>query len=494
MATYDDVVNLALRRALFYPASDLYANAPAGFYSYGPFGVAMRRRIINQWRQLLLKPDNMLEIDSAITMPADVFKSSGHLSSFADPITRCTKCDNTYRADQLLSDKTGTEFKEAMSDDDLTAALVSHNIACQKCKGSLSPVERSSLMVKADVGVSHKAPMYLRPETCQSIFVDFARLYKTMRMKLPQGIAQVGKSYRNEISPRQTLLRQVEFYQMEAEVFFDPKKIDDVELFDEVKHVQLNIQLMDKDAPTIMTASELVQKKIVSGVVIAYHLARTQLLFNAYGFSLEKTKFRQLDDEERAFYAKEGWDFEVHTSVGWLELIANNYRTDYDLSGHQTGSKKDLKVINDETGEKFIPHVWEISIGTDRTFYAILENSYKSDEKRTWLSLPSAIAPIDAAVFPLLANKPQLVAKAKEVEKLLNHLDVFFDKRGSIGKRYARMDEIGVPICVTIDFDTLEDTTVTVRERDTMSQRRIKIENLPHFFTALKNGTTFDDA
>src|SRR3989344_951511 len=273
MASYEDIVNLALRRSFFYPASEIYAGAPAGFYSYGPYGVAMREHIKNLWRTHLLQPDNHLEIDSAVAMSADIFKASGHLSSFSDPITTCTKCKNTFRADQILQENllhATVEYREGMSNEELSGALVRHKISCPSCKGTLGPVERQSLMVRADIGVSKHKAMYLRPETCQSIFVDFTKLYKTMRMKLPQGIAQVGKSYRNEISPRQTLIRQVEFYQMETEVFFNPADIDTAEHWDDVKNTLLNIQLADKDSPPLMKATDLVKKKIVSGKLIAH--------------------------------------------------------------------------------------------------------------------------------------------------------------------------------------------------------------------------------
>lgn len=494
MASYDDIVNLASRRSFFYPASEIY-NGPAGFYSYGPYGVAMREAMKRVWREVFLAPDNHLEIDSSVTMPSDVFKASGHLGSFADPITICQKCHSTFRADQLLEEKTGEEFREAMPDDELTAGLIKHKVMCPGCKGALGPVERASLMVKAEVGVSKDKAMYLRPETCQSIFVDFSKLFKTMRMKLPQGIAQIGKSYRNEISPRQTLIRQVEFYQMETEVFFNPEDINTATHWDDVRQTKLNIQLPNQDKPILMSAEQLVKKGLVSGKLIAYYMARTQLLFSAYGFGVEKTRFRGLDDDERAFYAKEGWDFEVMTDLGWMELIANNYRTDYDLSGHSKGSGKDFAVMDDRTNKKFVPHVWEISIGFDRTFYAILENSYREDEKRKWLSLPASVAPVPMAVFPLLKNKPQLVSKAKEVLALLRGLGAQYDESGSIGKRYARMDEIGTPLCVTIDFDTLEDSTVTIRERDTMHQERVPISALQDVVqSVIKHDISLKDA
>ena len=227
--TYDDIINLANRRSFFFPASEIYDNYPSGFFDFGPYGTALKRKIVDMWRKELVKKEEFLEIDGAIMMPEDVFQASGHLKAFKDPVTTCQKCNSTFRADKLLGEnvKEGS-FKEAMSDKELTEAIRRYKIQCSKCKGNLSEVEKASLMVKAVVGVSKNKATYLRPESCQSIFIDFLRMQKTMRMKLPQGISQYGKVYRNEISPRQTLLRTVEFTQMETEVFFDPDKINDV--------------------------------------------------------------------------------------------------------------------------------------------------------------------------------------------------------------------------------------------------------------------------
>ena len=480
MATYEEVVNLAVRRSLFYPASEIYANAPAGMYDYGPYGSAIRRKIVETWRKHLVQKEDFLEIDGALIMPEDVFKASGHLTNFNDPVTQCKKCNVIHRADKLLEEKTKEQSREAMPVAELTAALRKHKLTCPNCKGELSDVRQFNMMVKADVGVSAKASCYLRPETCQSIFADWARMVKTMRVKLPKGVSQCGKVFRNEISPRQTLLRQVEFSQIESEVFFDPSKIDEIARWDEVKNYKIHVQLANKTTVEPITAEKLASAKIVSGKLIAYYLARTQQLFERFGIPASKMRFRQLDDTERAFYAKEGWDFEVQTSLGWVELAANNYRTDYDLKGHQEGSKKDLSFVM-EDGRRFIPHIWEISIGLDRTFYAALELAYHDDKdkERTWLSLAPALAPLHAGVFPLLSNKPELVKKAEEVyESLRESFEVTYDQSGSIGKRYARLDEIGVPFCITIDFDSLTNNDVTLRERDTGAQKRVKISEL----------------
>lgn len=487
MAKYDDVINLALRRSLFYPASEIYQNAPAGFYDYGPYGAAIKRKIIDFWRRNFVQKNDFLEIDGAIIMPEDVFKASTHLTSFNDPITKCKKCGSTFRADKILTEITKTEYKEATDVDILTKALRDNKIKCPSCKGELEDVRKSSLMVKVEVGVSGKTSCYARPETCQSIFLNWLRLMKTMRIKLPKGISQVGKAFRNEISPRQTLLRTIEFTQMETEVFFDPEKINEIDNWDEVKDYKLCIQLEGKDKVEMIKCDDLVKKKYVSGKLIAYYLARTQQLYEGYGFTHEEMRFRQLDSNERAFYAKEAYDFEVKTSLGWVELIANNYRTDFDIKNHMKGSNLDLQYT-EHNGRKFIPHVFEISIGTDRTLYAILERSLKSEKDKTILMLPNSIAPLHAAVFPLLSNKEELLKKAEEVYRLLNNFEVFYDDSGSIGKRYARMDEIGCPYCITIDFESLEKDDVTIRDRNSGEQKRVKISNLANVLCDLISG------
>lgn len=488
MNNYEEIVNLAQRRSLFYPASEIYANAPAGLYNFGPYGCAIKRKIVDVWRKNFVQRENFLEIDGAQIMAEDVFRASGHLSNFNDPMTQCQKCNTLHRADKLLSEATGTEYKEAETEAVLTKILRDNKIVCPKCEGKLADVKKFNMMVKAEVGASSKTACYLRPETCQTLFTDFLRMTKTMRVKLPQGLSQVGKAFRNEISPRQTLLRQVEFGQMESEVFFDSEKIDDVEGFSAVQDYNVNIMRADKKSAELVKVKDLVSKKVVSGKLIAYFLARTQQLYELYGFKVENMRFRELDDKERAFYAKEAWDFEVETSLGWTELIANNYRTDFDLKGHAAGSKKDLSFVYD-TGKKVLPHIWEVSIGLDRTFFAILDNSFHKEGERTFLSLPYSVAPMQVSIFPLLSNKPELLLKSKELfESLRGCFELFYDDSGSIGKRYARMDEVGCPFCVTVDFDSVKNNDVTVRERDSTKQKRIKINDLRNVLFELISG------
>ncbi|PIN75356.1 glycine--tRNA ligase [Candidatus Woesearchaeota archaeon CG10_big_fil_rev_8_21_14_0_10_37_12] len=488
MATYDQVINLAVRRSIFYPAAEIYANSPAGFYDYGPYGVSIRKKLEQLWRKTFVQAEGFLEIDGSIILTEQIFKASGHLENFNDPVTQCKKTGQFLRADKLLEDL-GEQVNEGTPVEELTKLIRKHNLK-SPAGGELSDVTKSSLMVQSIVGRGDMKT-YMRPETCQSIFADWPRIAKTMRVKLPCGVSQIGKAYRNEISPRQTLMRQVEFIQAETEIFFDPKEIDAIERWDEIKNYEIKVQFQKTNEIKSITAGKLIADKKMSGKLIAYYLARTQQLFERVGIPKEAMRFRQVDDEERAFYAKEGWDFEVKTSIGWIELIANNYRTDYDLNQHAKISGQDMNFLR-EDGSKFIPHVWECSIGFDRTFYCLLEHAYREKENTPSLALPVSLVPLQAGIFPLLKNKPELVAKTKKVYELLKDCyEVQYDDAGSVGKRYARMDEIGVPVCITIDFDSLEKEDVTIRNRDTGEQKRIKISELKDVMFKLVTGTNF---
>ncbi|MBW3019276.1 glycine--tRNA ligase, partial [Candidatus Woesearchaeota archaeon] len=273
----------------------------------------------------------------------------------------------------------------------------------------------------------------------------------------------------------------------------DPAKINSIERFDEVKGYKISVLLAKSKQVQSIAAQKLVKDKTVSGKLIAYYMARTQQLYERYGLPLEKLRFRQVGDDERAFYAKEGWDLEVETSVGWVELGPINYRTDYDLKRHIKTSGKDLSYVKDD-GTKLVPHVLEISLGVDRAVYCALELAYRKTKDRMWLALPPNIAPLDIGVCPLLKNKPELVAKAKELfDDLRTCYDCAYDESGSIGKRYARFDEIGVPWCITVDFDSLKDNDVTIRDRDSADQKRIKITDLKVVFFRLLTGVSFSE-
>jgi len=488
----EEIANLASRRSLFYPSAEIYPNAPSGFWNFGPDGETIRRKVVEFWRNELVEKEGFFEVNGCQILPEPVFKASGHLENFNDPLVQCSKCHSLNRADELIELATKEKIPESMDTKKMDKLIEKHNIRCPKCKGKLGEVKKFNMMMKVDIGAVGNQPSYLRPETCQTIFLDFQRIYKTMRKNLPIGIAQAGKAFRNEIAPRNTLLRERELGQMEIEIFFDPDKINEIENFDEVKDYKLNLMLLkNKNKVDNVSCTDAVKKKIVSGKLVAYYLARVQQMHEKLGIPVNKMRFRELEKDARAFYAKETWDFEIETDLGWIELAANNYRTDFDLKGHSKLSKQDLSVKED--GKKFIPHVFEISAGTDRTFYVVLDHAFRKEkrgpEERIYLDLNPKIAPYLVTVFPLV-KKDGLAEKGRGVFNELNeiNLDVFYDEKGSIGKRYARADEIGIPYAVTVDHQTMEDSTVTLRDRNSMDQKRVKLEDLAHALLKLKIG------
>jgi glycyl-tRNA synthetase len=332
-------------------------------------------------------------------------------------------------------------------------------------------------MVGVSIGpLSDEKNAFLRPETCQNIFTDFLKIYKTSRVSLPLGISQVGRSFRNEISPRQGLIRSREFTQMETEVFFNPQKIDDFPEFDRYKSFELRLKLIGKETQPL-SLEKAVNNKIISGKLIGYYLIVTQQFLEKCGFDSKDIRFRELEKDARAFYSKETWDLEVKTSIGWLEIVACNYRTDFDLSSHSDVSGVDLSVVEDD--EKFIPHVFELSMGLDRIFYAILENSLLERDGRPVLKFPRRLSPLDVVILPLV-RKDGIDEKAREIYDILKtKFETKYDEKQSIGKRYVIYDQLGVPLAITIDYDSLEKDDVTLRERDSMKQIRVKIKELP---------------
>jgi len=493
----DEIINLALRRGLFYRAAEIYANSPAGFWDFGPIGETIRRKIIDFWRNEFVEAEGMVEIYGSQILPKEVFVASGHLENFNDPVVKCKKCNSVFRVDYLLKEYAEIEIPETLPLDEYEKLIAEYKIACPNCLGSFGKPFLFNLMMKVAIGAAKPKECYLRPETCQTIFLNFARLYKIMRKNLPFGIAQAGCSFRNEISPRNVLLRERELGQMEAEIFFNPEKINNVEHWEDVENYELNLFLLKDKRIHKITCQEAVESRLVSGKIIAYYLARVQQLYEKYGLENEKLRFRELSKEERPFYAIETWDFEVETEdFGFVELAACNYRSDYDLRRHAKFSKKDLKVKED--GKEFYPHVFEISIGLDRTFYVLIDNAFRKElrgkEERIYLDLNPKIAPYLAGIFPLV-KKDSLDEIAQNIyrELLSYRFDVLYDAKGSIGKRYARIDEIGVPYAITVDYQTKEDNTVTLRERNSMQQKRVKIKKLPEILWHLKLGKiTFD--
>ncbi len=331
MMNYDNVMKLALERGFYFPSCEVYGDAQAGFWEYGPTGVGFKNKFLELWRRELVRRDNMLEIDGSQIMSESVFEASGHLSSFADPIIKCKKCKSTFRADKLISEATKIEIPESADLEDFEKAISENNLKCPSCQGEFDNVTKFNMMFKVGIGPDGE-PAYLRPETCQSIFVDFPRLFKTMRGKLPMGIAQVGKSFRNEIAPRQSLLRLREFYQAEIEIFCNPNKLNEIEKFSEVQDNIIRIQIDGE--PKKMTFKEAVESGAIPNKFVAYYLGILTEFYEKTGIDIERSRFRKLGEKEKAFYAEVAFDFEVETSIGWLELVACNYRSDYDIGGH----------------------------------------------------------------------------------------------------------------------------------------------------------------
>ena len=472
---YEDVMKLALERGFYFPSCEVYGDAQAGFWEYGPTGVSIKNKFLELWRQQLVRRDRMMEIDGSQIMSKSVFEASGHLGNFADPIVKCKKCKSTFRADKLISEVTNIEIPESADLKEFDDVIKEKTIHCPKCNNELDEVKKFNMMFKVGIGPEEEEA-YLRPETCQSIFVDFPRLFKTMRGKLPVGIAQVGKSFRNEIAPRQSLLRLREFYQAEIEVFCNPKKLDELEKFSEVENTILRIQNNEKIET--LSCKQAVESGIIPNKFIAYYLGLLTEFYEKTGIDINKSRFRKLGDKEKAFYAEIAFDFEVETTIGWLELVACNYRSDYDLSSHANKSKEKFEVMDND--EKVLPHVFEISMGIDRSLYTILEHSYREDKEneRVVLSIKPYLAPVHVGVLSLV-KKDGLAEKTDEVySKIKTKFDSFLDHSGAIGRRYRRLDEIGAPFAITVDHQTKEDDTVTIRSRDSMNQDRVKITEL----------------
>ena len=472
---YEEVMKLALERGFYFPSCEVYSDANAGFWEYGPSGVGLKNKFLELWRRELIRRDGMMEIDGSQIMSKSVFEASGHLGNFADPIIKCTKCNSTFRADRTIAEIANIEIPESADLNEFDNAINENKIKCPKCKGDFGTTKKFNMMFKVGIGPQEEEA-YLRPETCQSIFVDFPRLFKTMRGKLPLGIAQVGKSFRNEIAPRQSLLRLREFYQAEIEVFCNPGRLNEVEKFAEIENTIIRVQTDSE--PISMTCKEALDTGTVPNRFVAYYLGILTEFYEKTGIDVSKSRFRKLGDKEKAFYAEVAFDFEVETTIGWLELVACNYRSDYDLSSHAKMSKEKFEVMDND--EKVLPHVFEISMGIDRSLYTILEHSLKKDEEheRMVLSLKPYLSPVHVGILSLV-KKDGLKEKTDEIFlNIKRKFDAFLDHSGAIGRRYRRLDEIGAPFAITVDHQTLEDNTVTIRKRDSMEQSRVNISEI----------------
>lgn len=562
---YDNVIELARRRGFVWPSSECYGSV-AGFIDYGPLGAMLKRKIENLWRNFYIIQEGYYEIEAPTIGVESIYIASGHVKGFADKMCQCPHCREYHRADHIAEEH-GTPGADALSIEALKDCLA--GLPCPSCGESMGEVEvfHFNLMFQTGIGPGAQRTGYLRPETAQGIFTDFNRLSRFYREKLPFGAVQIGKSYRNEISPRQGMIRLREFTQAEAEIFIHPEHKDHPAFSryaDYVIPLWGQTQQMAGDAPVTTSMRGAVDAGLVANEYVAYYIALTHEILMSVGISPDKLRFRQHLPTECAHYALDCWDAEIYSErFGWVETVGIADRTDYDLRAHAAESgdaftvfipfsevrteerrriipdmgalgpkyrgkakaiadalssaeptekgatvvvdgeeyfiPSDLFEIREETvevrGEEIMPHVIEPSYGIDRILYCALEHAYDEEEVegeiRRILHFPPPIAPVQVAVFPLV-NRDGLEEIARSVTKDLTTHNILtqYDDNGAIGRRYRRQDEIGTPYAVTVDYDTLEDRTVTLRDRDSMEQVRLPTDALYATLEGLISGRT----
>jgi len=448
----EKIVSFCKRRGFVFPSSEIYGGFSA-IYDFGPYGVELASNIKKEWWKAMVQMrEDIVGLDSAIFMHPKIWEASGHVSGFSDPLAECKKCHSRLRVDHLL-EEIGVSADEKMGLEELNKIFEENKekIKCPSCgKSEFTEIKKFNLLVKSNLGNFtedwNKEPVYLRGETCQGIYVNFKNVLDSTRMKIPFGIAQIGKAFRNEITARQFIFRTREFEQMEMQYFTNPE--NEMKEYEKLREYRWNFYL-------------------------------------GLGIKEENLKWHQ--HENLVFYAKEAYDIEYNYPFGFSELEGVHARGDYDLTQHSKFSGKDLSYADPVSNEKYMPHIIESSVGVARTFLAVLCDAYTEEktgeEMRVVLKIDKKLAPIKIAIFPLLRNKPELVKKAKEIyDSLKSQFMCEFDDNGNIGKRYRRQDEIGTPYCVTVDFDSLEKGDVTVRDRDTMEQIRVDANKLSDYF------------
>ena len=453
MATLEEITSLCKRRGFVYPTSDIYGGLMSS-YDYGPMGAELLRNIRNiWWKTFVHDRSDMVGLDSQILLHPETWVASGHVGAFNDPLVEDTVTNKRYRADHSIEEWLKTHPDPDVVVEDLSIEQMGEYIASHKivspAGNPLSAPKTFNLLFETKLGVveGDKSTLYLRGETAQGIFTNFRNIVDSSRVQLPFGVGQIGKSFRNEITTGQFIFRTIELEQAEIEYFFDPGSMDWQELFASWKDAMW---------------------KFVTGVI---------------GIDETHLRWRRHTDKERSHYSKDTYDLDYQFPFGWKELWGIAYRTDYDLTQQAKHSGADLSFLNPVTGKRIVPHVIEPAVGINRLFLMVLADAYVQEEKRIVLKLNPNLAPFKVAVFPLVANKPELTQKARQIYSELNKsFSVAWDDRGNIGKRYLAQDEIGTPWCVTIDYATLEDGAVTVRDRDTTKQERIPVQNLTAYF------------
>ena len=559
--TFSKVMELAKRRGFLWPSYEIYGGV-AGFYDYGPLGARLRVALEDLWRKYYVAGERFAEISAPAISPEGVFKASGHLDKFADVMTECLKCGEAFRADHLLKDRYPEDAAGTM--ETIARALREHGVKCPGCKGELGEPFQFNLMFRTNVGPGMKRVGYLRPETAQAMFMDFTLLYHYFRDKLPFGAVQLGRGYRNEIAPRQGIIRLREFHMAEAEIFVDPKEKKRHPRFAAVAGERLHL-VPSSGEECDMTLGDAVGKGVIANEWVGYYAGLTSRFLLEAGVDRARLRFRQHARTEMAHYAADCWDAETLLSFGWTEVVGIADRTSYDLEAHMRVSGVELRAFNrfdqprtvekvavvpnpaklgprfkgqakavaqalaalDGTGKEgaeflevelegkrvrverdgftvkkvtdtvngewFTPHVIEPSYGIDRILYSVLEHAYsetkKEGEDYVVLKLRPAMAPVTVGIFPLV-GKPELQAVAEDIDSCLRGagLGTYTDDSGSIGRRYARMDEVGTPYCITVDFDGLKDGTVTVRDRDSTKQMRVKASQIIDIIRELMDG------
>jgi glycyl-tRNA synthetase len=445
------VVSLAKRRGFIFPGSEIYGGL-ANSWDYGPLGVELKNNLRDWWWQRFVQSrDDMVGLDAAILMNPRIWEASGHVASFADALIDCKKCKTRHRADHLIENCFPDEKVEGKTLEEFTKIIEAKGITCPECGAKdFTEPRKFNLLFETSIGVTAEKAntVYLRGEIAQAMFVNFKNVINSTRVRLPFGIASIGKAFRNEITPGNFIYRTLEFDLMEFEYFTREEEW---------------------------------------GKWFDYWLAEQKTWLKEMGFQDNNIRIREHSKEELSHYSKRTADIEYNTPFGWKEMFGLAYRTDFDLRNHTKHSGADLSYVDPDTGEKFVPHVVEPTFGLTRLVLMVLLEHYREEgegkNKRVYLKLPPRLAPYKVAVFPLLANKPDLVKKAREIYSSLVAsgyplTPIAWDARGNIGKRYLAQDEIGTPFCVTVDFESLEDNAVTLRDRDTMKQDRVQISEL----------------
>ncbi|PID52098.1 MAG: glycine--tRNA ligase [Candidatus Moraniibacteriota bacterium] len=448
----ENIVSFAKRRGFVFASSEIYGGF-AAVYDFGPYGAELAKNIREAWwKAMVQENENIVGLDSSIFMHPRIWEASGHVGGFSDPLSECKNCHARVRVDHLLEDA-GVFADEKMSEEEINA-LLSENVdklSCPKCgKNEFAKAKNFNLLVQSNLGNFTgdwtKEPTYLRGETCQGIYVNYKNVLNSTRVKVPFGIAQIGKAFRNEITARQFIFRKREFEQMEMQMFVHPDEASDI-----------------------------------------YEKWRKRRWQYCLDLGIREENLRWHEHENLVFYARAAWDIEYKFPFGFKELEGVHARGNYDLTQHAKFSGKKLEYRNPQTNETFVPHVVETSVGVDRTFLAVLTDAYTEEQledgkTRIVLKLPKKLAPVKVAIFPLLKNKPELVEKARAIYDELKQIYMCeFDDNGNVGKRYRRQDEIGTPYCITVDFDTIKNGEVTVRNRDTMKQKRVAVDELEVF-------------